>query len=303
MITVVIPTCNRPTELNTLLDALLKQDVSIDQVIIVDSSDQVTDLGVAKIGQSNLHHLTVGVKSAAIQRNIGIENVVENCKFLCFLDDDVIPGPSYVSKLVYGLESNGGCGISGIAINPQSHAEFRTRPQDAFGAIQRFFGLDSLRDGKLLRSGVNIPVRDYSGSIRRVDWLIGCSIWDFKKIKLLRFEGDFMGASLSEDVIFSVRASKFGELLVDPSTHLWHTESDIGRQKGATFWEMWVVNRKRLVEVMSIKTPNFFYFHLANFGQFLSLIYSGIRDKTLPDVAFLGIIRGYRQIFSEKRFK
>jgi hypothetical protein len=223
--------------------------------------------------------------------------VSEDCTYLSFLDDDVKPSADYLSNLVKGLEMSHGIGISGIARNPNKGNVHRIPPKGIFGLTQRFFWLDSLVDGKLLKSGVNIPVRHYSGSLRKVDWLIGCSVWDYKKVVDIRFESDFQGASLSEDVIFSVRASEFGDLFVDPSTHLLHTESEIGRQKGASFWKMWVVNRKRLVQVMSRNKPNYFQFHLANFGQMLSLFYSGFRNKTLSDGALFGIVQGYKQLY------
>lgn len=303
VISVVIPTCNRPKELQELLDCLSKQDREIHEIIVIDSSDKEVKRLVQVTNLPKIDFIKVDIKSAAFQRNIGMSRVNEGCVYLCFLDDDVKPSIDYLSKLIKMLEENNGVGISGIAVNPRNELTYRQPPRGMFGAVQRFFQLDSIKDGKLLKSGVNIPVRTYTGPVVQVEWLIGCSIWKYKKVLNTRFESDFKGVSLNEDVIFSLRASKFGKLLVDPSTHLWHTESDIGRQKGASFWEMWVVNRKRLVEVMSSKVPNYFYFHLANFGQFLSLIYSGFRNKTLRDLAFLGIIRGYGQLFNAKRSK
>jgi len=282
--------------LNSLLECLIKQDIPITEIIIIDSSDDDC-LIKSKISKSlPIKHIREPIKSAAVQRNIGLDLVSETCSFLSFLDDDVKPDSNYLSNLVNGLKLNNGIGISGIAINPEKSRELRVPPTGIFGLIQRIFFLDSRIDGRLLKSGVNIPIRTYFGPVTEVEWLIGCSLWDFRKIKGLRFEADFMGSSLGEDVIFSVRASKLGRLFVDPRTHLWHTESEIGRQKGSDFWAMWVVNRKRLVAVSSSTRPNYFYFHFANLGQFLSLVYSALRKKTSFNRAFLGIINGYIQL-------
>ena len=297
MISVVIPTRNRPIELNALLDSLMKQDTAVYEIIVVDSSDFEIDLSNYMDKVLNVNHIKVDVKSAAIQRNIGMEYVNEDCTYLSFLDDDVTPDADYLSNLVKGLEMTHGIGISGLAVNPNKGNVHRMPPKGIFGLAQRLFQLDSLVDGKLLKSGVNIPVREYKGAVRKVEWLIGCSVWDYKKVADIRFEPDFKGASLSEDVIFSVRASAYGDLFVDPSIRLWHTESEIGRQRGANFWKMWVVNRKRLVQVMSKNKPNYFHFHLANFGQALSLIYSGSRNKTLFDGALFGLFQGYKQLY------
>lgn len=297
MISVVVPTCNRPNELRDLLNCLSKQIIKVSEIIIVDSSDFEIDLGNQKLAFPRLEHIKVEIKSAAIQRNIGMGYVNVDCTYLSFLDDDVKPNADYLSNLVKGLEMTHGIGISGLAVNPIKGNVHRIPPKGIFGLVQRLFQLDSLIDGKLLKSGVNIPVRDHTGAVRQVEWLIGCSVWDYKKIANVRFEPDFKGASLSEDVIFSVRASVYGNLFVDPSTHLWHTESEIGRQRGANFWKMWVVNRKRLVQVMSKNKPNYFHFHLANFGQALSLTYNGFRNKTLFDGSLFGIVQGYKQLY------
>jgi glycosyltransferase involved in cell wall biosynthesis len=302
MISVVVPTCNRPNELVELLDCLLRQDIQIDEIIIVDSSDHDIGMEMEHTEKLPLKHIKVHVKSAAVQRNVGMDEVSKDCTYLCFLDDDVKPDANYLSNLINGLTLKRGVGISGIAINPAKSDTFREPPRGLFGRIQRFFFLDSLHDGKLLKSGVNIPVRKYSGPLTNVEWLIGCSVWDYKKIMCLRFEPDFLGSSLCEDVIFSVRASRHGEILVDPETHLCHSESEIGRQKGVKFWEMWVINRRRVVEISSRNNANYFYFHIANLGQFLALLYSGIRNRKLTEGAHLGIIFAYKQILLS-RFK
>ena len=244
MISVVIPTRNRPAELNVVLQKIAEQSLSVSEVIVVDSSDFATPISPESTGGFKLTHKYTKVKSASIQRNIGIELVSDKCDFLCLLDDDVEPERDYLSTLIANLSSLGGIGISGIALNPKMTHILRQKPKGLFGKLQKFFGLDSDQDGELLKSGVNIPVRSYSGKTQEVEWLIGCSIWKFQEISSLRFESDFMGQSLCEDVIYSLRASKLGKLLVDPSVHLKHHESDVGRPIGIEFWTMWVVNRK-----------------------------------------------------------
>jgi len=300
VITVIIPTCNRPVELETLLEKISHQTKGVTSVLIIDSSDNPF-----RIVSSNrwtfdlsIHHVTI--KSAAVQRNIGLEMLSRDCEYLCFLDDDVEPHPDYIYRLVDGLEKTKGIGISGIALNPTKRDSLRTKPRGLYGNLQRFFGLDSVRDGALLKSGINIPIRRYDGEIQEVEWLIGCSVWKFNVISDLRFESDFMGQSLSEDVIFSHRARQRGRLFVDPTVHLNHSESEIGRPKGIEFWSMWVINRKRLVDLFDKNTLHLLSYHFANFGQFLSLIYSGVfvRGGSTPQA--LGIPMGYIRLIRRR---
>jgi GT2 family glycosyltransferase len=207
-----------------VLKCISNQTIKVNQVIVIDSSDSILEIEVSRQWEFSFLHKHVKIKSAAIQRNIGLDHVFVDSEFLCFLDDDVLPNPDYLLRLVSGLNKVEAVGISGIALNPSKHESMRQKPKGLFGSTQRIFGLDSNCDGKLLRSGVNIPVRTYSGPVQNVDWLIGCSVWRYSKILDLRFESDFLGQSLSEDVIFSVRASKRGQLLVDPNVHLAHSE-------------------------------------------------------------------------------
>lgn len=300
MISVVIPTRNRPTNLAAVLQKISEQSSAIEEVVIVDSSDIVVPIPLNPSWTFVLRHQTTKIKSAAVQRNIGIELVSGKCKYLCFLDDDVLPGPEYLNELIGSLQRAGGVGISGIAMNPFLEDKKREKPSGVFGKLQVFFKLDSDQDGVLLKSGVNIPVRSQSGDIQEVEWLIGCSVWEFKTVKGLRFESDFIGQSLGEDVIFSLQASKLGKLFVNPNVHLIHLESEIGRPIGSEFWSMWVVNRKRLVEIMSNRKTLAVEYHLANFGQFLTLIYTAVILKKSSKFAAFGIVSGYIQLLMNR---
>ena len=300
MISVIVPTRNRPRNLVAVLKKISEQSLKVDEVVIIDSSDIVVPIELNPATTFVLRHEITKIKSAAHQRNLGLDLISEQCEYLCFLDDDVLPGPQYLSDLIGSLGKTGGIGISGIAMNPILHNKPRLKPAGIFGTLQKFFKLDSETDGVLLKSGVNIPIRSHSGEIEEVEWLIGCSVWQFQKISSLRFESDFMGQSLCEDVIYSFRASKLGKLYVDPNVHLVHLESEIGRPMGAAFWEMWVVNRKRLVEIANADKGFQLQYHLANFGQFLTLLYTGIFLKKTSKFAPLGIILGYRKLLQDR---
>jgi glycosyltransferase involved in cell wall biosynthesis len=300
VISVIIPTCNRPVELGILLDKLSHQSKIVTEVLIIDSSDIPYRVDSSKRWKFDLSIHHVAIKSAAIQRNIGIQKISKDCEYLCFLDDDVQPNPEYIFRLIEGLEKTQGIGISGIALNPLKRDLLRTKPSGLYGLLQRFFGLDSLQEGALLKSAVNIPIRRYDGEIQKVEWLIGCSVWKFNAISDLRFEPDFMGQSLGEDVIFSYRASLRGQLFVDPRTHLNHSESEIGRPKGLEFWSMWVVNRMRLVQLFEKSLFKSLCYHFANVGQFLALVYSGVFVRKETAFEALGIPLGYFRLIRRR---
>jgi hypothetical protein len=206
----------------------------------------------------------------------------------------------YFVRLVRELKDKNAVGISGIALNPLANS-LRTKPKGAIGIFYRLFLLDSLVDGKLLPSGINIPVRDYEGCTVEVDWLIGCSVWNFPVIKDLRFEEDFFGQSLGEDVIFSYLAGKRGILLTNPNVLITHFESAVGRPGSVEFYRMWTQNRYRLIKTMRMGVSGYASYLWSNLGQSLILLYQLIRRSAsdLKPIFVIGI-ETLRMIFTRK---
>ena len=296
MISVIIPTRNRPELLKNLVNLLLSFDLGPLEIIVVDSSDaskQISDFR----NNPNVKILFTTLKSAAMQRNIGLD-YVENSDYVFFLDDDVVPSYTYFADCLMHLKRKELVGVSGVAWN--AHAEQRTFPAGSIGFFQKIFLLDSKRDGILLKSGVNIPVRNLGGTSQIVEWLIGCSGWKANFIGSTRFEPDFLGQSLGEDVIFSIRMGKKGHLLTDPSIVLEHFESEIERPDKKEFWRMWVVNRKRLIEVAEFGLKGELAFWWANFGQLIILTYSKIRNSNSQRGAVYGFFIGCIEVLRGK---
>jgi glycosyltransferase involved in cell wall biosynthesis len=294
---VVIPTRNRDASLRNLLNKIIEQTSQPDEIIIVDSSE-ISQSSYEIINKS-IKYLHTTEKSAARQRNIGIISVKQDIQVLFFLDDDTNPNSTYFEDMLGTLISLQAVGVSGLAINTEKIE--RIKPLGVLGFIKKISFLDSNIDGKLLISGVGIPVRKRNVGIIEVDWLIGCSCWDFGKIKDLKFEEDFMGYSLGEDVIFSVKARKLGKLFVNSNIFLNHLELPQTDLNIIKHNYMWVYYRFRLSKYNSNK----FVFYLAFYLSVLSkLIFSLINMPRRPIMSIkqisgltLGIINIFRDIF------
>jgi GT2 family glycosyltransferase len=285
MLVVVIPTRNRPSQLKACLEAIFKNSILPDQIFIIDSSDinhKINDLPA----DNRISYHTTHIASAAIQRNIGIELVSVATEYLAFLDDDVIIPSNYFSKLIDTLNSTGAIGVSGLAANPQKMDAVKNNGvlRDYFS---RFFLNNSRKNGVILRSGVNIPVKIKLPYPIKTQWLIGCSLWNYNKIQLVRFEKDFYGQSLGEDVIFSLKASQYGSLYVDTSVEIDHLESTIMRPNPKEFIFMWVTNRLRLTRSGKNPVLNLIPYHWANLGKFLQILITKRQDKKSEIKGFL----------------
>jgi len=295
---VVIPTRNREIPLKNLLSKIVDQTLLPNEIIIVDSSD---------IRQSSyetnefIKYVHTDERSAAKQRNIGMNTVSADVQVLFFLDDDTNPSSTYFEDMLRTLMSLNAIGVSGLAINPEKMG--RIKPRGLRGFIKKMFFLDSNMDGKLLISGVGIPVRKKNNGIIEVDWLIGCSCWNFQKIKKLRFEDDFVGYSLGEDVIFSVQARKLGKLFVNSNIILSHLELP---QTNINILEqnyMWVYYRFRLSKHINNKIAFYPAFYLSILPK---LFFSLINVPRRPIISIkhimgltLGLINIFRDIFAK----
>lgn len=297
LISIIIPTRNRVELLTSLVCRLLSFKLEEVKIIVVDSSD-APEQTEEYLNHPDVRYVTTNVKSAAIQRNIGIE-LLANSDYVFFIDDDVFPSASYFDKCIRHLKNEDVVGVSGVAFNKES--EPRVVPSGLIGLFQRFFLLDSKHDGIIMKSGVNIPVRSLGGESQMVEWLIGCSAWKARSIGSTRFEPDFQGQSLGEDVIFSIRMREKGSLVTDPSIILEHFESKIERPNKKDFWKMWIVNRKRLIDVAGFGPIGNVAFWWSNIGQLIILLYSKLRKSSSQQGAIHGFVLGCIEVLRVKK--
>ena len=294
---VVIPTRNRFIPLTNLLNRIINQSLLPYEIIIVDSSD-IEQSTYGKIDAS-IRYIYTNEKSAAMQRNIGMANIDPDTKFLFFLDDDTNPNFAYFESMLSTLLSVNAIGVSGLAINPEKKG--RVKPSGLDGVLKKISFLDSKIDGKVLASGVGIPVRDIHAGIVEVEWLIGCSCWDYQKIKILKFEDDFKGYSLGEDLIFSVNARKLGKLFVNTNIILDHTELPQTDSNIIKHNYMWVYYRFRLSKYVDNK----FAFYPAFYLSVLSKVVFSLFSIPISPIASIkqiigstfGLINIFRDIF------
>ena len=284
-VVVIVPTLNREKSLRILLSDIELQTLQPLKIIIVDSSDMPFK---PEIDDDKCIVVESKVKSAAIQRNIGIDyikNHMPHISYCAFLDDDVSLSSNYLEKLVKSIEEYGGAvGVSGIAI---SHNERNLKRNP----LLDFIGLTGAQ-GSLTAAAINIPIRELE-EVTEVEWLIGCSLWIWEKISEFRFEEDFMGQSIFEDVLFSLRVSKFGKLIVDSSVILQHQLELAGRPNDYQHYRDWVSNRYRTrsISPSKFKVSRFL---LSNLMIFMKLIF------TLRFRGAVGVFSGTTRIIKVK---
>ena len=290
---IIVPTRNRKDLLLELIRRIDLEDERLIQLIIVDSSDKNFEAEIM-ILSSKIHFVFTHVRSASIQRNIGVKQLSSQPKYVFFLDDDVKPDIDYFNSLLATIKVGKAVGASGIAIEPKPHDNLESR----FTYLKKLFLLDSSKGGMLLKSAVNIPIQNKLKSgidIYCTDWLIGCSVWDVEIFAKTSFPSNFFGQSLGEDVLFSAKAKKFGKLLVNSKIILEHDMSDIDRPNNKDHYMMWVRNRYIISKELRLSKFNLKY-HWSNLGMLLNAILLTLMKNPAGINSIKGIYLGYKSI-------
>lgn len=253
---VVIATRNRPSELQRVISSLATQSLMPDQVVVCDSSDEKHRVNVRQVAKStvlNIQLVETECKSAAVQRNIALNSILEFKKlnFIQILDDDTTPDNNHLRNLSQVLVDNPDVvGVSGVTIplwRPISRNRF-------ISLMLRLSGLESKRSGIVTAAGVGIPIDTSSSETQESEWIFACSMWRTEIYESNRFISDFIGSSLCEDVEFSTRVAKMGKLMVVPTAHLYHSSAIEGRPD--PFLHSYRFTRHRIRVIKNVKRWN-----------------------------------------------
>lgn len=124
MISVVIPTRNRPASLDRTLDALARQDRLPDEVLVVDASDRPLDAEALRAAHAALPITCLHSRpNVCSQRNLGVRRARGSHVLLC--DDDVEPPPDYLGRLAAYLRGHPSAGaVTGVVREPDADGRF-----------------------------------------------------------------------------------------------------------------------------------------------------------------------------------
>jgi len=238
----VICTKDRADDVLLALDSIGSQAAVPDEVLIVDgSSDDRVKNAVLGWQTDNEFDALAYIRSQpglTHQRNVGAERARGD--IICYLDDDVELDPHYFEEILRKFEDPEVYGVSGLDLEAGLGGL-------AGRAFRRLFMLPRM-DGKgeMLPSGFpswwSFPDKEISVEILR-----GHNMSYRRKVfEDLRFNEDFEGYGLMEDVEFSYRVSRRYRLVMVPSAKLRHKKSPTGREPNEAVFRMRTVNHWRI---------------------------------------------------------
>jgi GT2 family glycosyltransferase len=226
MLTVVIPTKNRPDDLTNAIKSLCYQSRLPDELIVVDQS--VDDLSVRSV--KSLEALMKKFKLIYIHdsnilglveaKRVAVKNA--SGQIICFLEDDIVLEADYIRQIELGfIKQPNMIGCCGVITNPP-------KVNFLYKFLFVIFHRGIFKDKRIDVNGI---YAGYSHSLIKSDMLSGgVSAWRREVFDNVEFDvaNEF---HMFEDIDFSTRVARhFGNrLFVNPNARLAHYCSPINR--------------------------------------------------------------------------
>ncbi|MBI4707249.1 MAG: glycosyltransferase family 2 protein [Candidatus Omnitrophica bacterium] len=291
---VVIPTKDRPADIQKCVGSIIVQTVLPDELIIVDSSST----GISSENQINCENI-VGDKIGLIylrsspgvnkQRNLGAEKA--SGEIILFLDDDVVLHADYIEKIleVYKLKDDAKLGgVQGSLFNYYN-------PNWINGVFKKFFFMTRAsknEKGRFLPSLGYVYILEPKGIIEVEAMPAGLCSFYKKVFNKFKFDEDFDRCT---DLEISYRVSRNYKLYQTPFALLTHNHSESTHLPARDF------NRKMLINAYNLHrkhTPGKLKNHIAYCWSVVGeVILNTIKSiKALDARPILGILDGIRHI-------
>lgn len=211
-VSVIIPTKNRPADLERTIETLLLQTIKPFEIIIVDQSASRCFTKPIPIALEYVHDPTLS--GAAVARNVAMDHARGD--IWLFLDDDVLLEANFIEEILAAYQESV-IGVSGIITN-YSVPPIR---QDLWETIfQRGPFRDErqrvYRRAERLRDCAPIRVRKFTGALMS---------FRASAVREHRFDTSLTGACPGEDIEFCAGLGEDAVLLINPRARLIHNRS------------------------------------------------------------------------------
>lgn len=233
-ISVIIPTYYRQFDLSELFESILSQTVNPVEVIVVDDTPNDTIKIVCEGYESKYEKIETDLKyiknprqrSAAVARNVGIENAVGG--LILFLDSDVILYPEFIEKILEVFHDNSNAlGVQGWMIKGIIERKIKYHSMQIFNKIF-YLSHHSKNRCKILEYPIVLS------KIINCEKLSGANM-AFKKniFDEFRFDERLLKYSYMEDTLLSnsIFQKYPNSLFITPYAKLIHKTSKGGRMK------------------------------------------------------------------------
>ncbi len=221
----IIPTKDRPFEIERLFNSICIQEALPSQIIVVDGGALGIKDIVGKFSQLPIDYIQVLPPGLTRQRNAGLNAVHKDIDLVGFLDDDIVLEPRCIKNMLdFWTQAPSDTGGAGLNIIDNTYPN---KPAWFF----KFFFIRDNNPGQILKSGRNVP---YSPAQRthNVQWLCGgATVWRRDVFKKFTFDEWYSAWGIGDDVDFSYRVGREYSFMVVADAKVRHIETGIPSER------------------------------------------------------------------------
>lgn len=273
-LSVIIPTKDRPDDLQECLASIARQTLPPKEVLIVDDGE-LSEAFVAELANLipgiTLHYIKKSPPDLAASRNLGAREA--SAEIVLFLDDDVIPDKNYIEE-IWGIwqktRDPAVAAVGGVIGNHR-----RKRGLERF--FEKLFFLSSRRSWDVTDWGFQIWDPFPPKPVRGFYCYGGISSYRRDVLLQLPFRSLSPGRTALEDVDWCLRAKKLElQMIVTPAARLFHKTSRTSRDAEFTIGVKEGYNRSLIFATdCPPNLSNRFKFWVASAGWILKLLLAG----------------------------
>jgi len=211
---IVIPTKNRPTQINNLLKSLVDQNLKFGQIIIVYNGDDISAVINKYNKLLNIELYKSDLAGQLVQRNFGILKLSSSIKLVALFDDDIVVEKNAFQSIIDFISANDNC--AGVSFN------IVNQPSEKYSPIKYIMGLTGKGPGLVLRSGLTTSNVNVDKNVK-TQWLCGgATVWKKEILSKYRHKDIITKWAIAEDLIFSFPIGKLHPLYVCADAHVRH---------------------------------------------------------------------------------
>lgn len=239
----VVPTKDRPDDLEKLLTSLRGQTVKPHQIIIVDGSAPDIKPVCEMFPDLPITYVRCFPPSLAKQRNAGMAALAGDITIAGYLDDDLVLEPIATERMI-GFWSEAGPEVGGASFSIINQGDIH------HDRLLRLFLMHGAPPGRVLPSGFACFIPFVAETIE-TEWLYGgATLWRRDVIDAFSYDEWYIGHGFLEDLDYSYRVSRKYRLFVVGDAHTWHFARPMADAKQYELGRQQVFNRLYFVQKM-----------------------------------------------------
>lgn len=233
-IAIIICTKDRPKDLGVILKSLVVQSVKLNEVIIVDGSDQsVESVATTFRDVLPIKYWHVRPPGLTKQRNFGISKLDSGTDWVGFLDDDLELDENCLKNLVTFIKTRED--VKGVGLCIKNQRDLKK------SFLREIMLLDKYPGGQVTLSGAAAAIRPFESSVN-VEWVYGgATFWKKEILDEFKFDEWFSGVGYCEDLDFSYRVSRKYPLAICADAKCDHHHKDLAISRVPLMGEWLVV--------------------------------------------------------------